>query len=112
MSKVVSPISLRMNIKIGDSQSMQVDLYGEDGRLLSRIVKRVPTSNTGVLQNVKIPFEIPGAAELGRITVSSLDKKGRIQMLNSVVFYCFLRATMRSTRQETRQNLLEYSALF
>ena len=84
MSKVVSPIALRMNIKIGDSQSMQVDLYGEDGRLLSRIVKRVPTSNNGVLQNVKIPFEIPAAAELGRITVSSLDKKGRIQMLNSV----------------------------
>jgi hypothetical protein len=84
MSKVVSPISLRMNIKIGDSQSMQVDLYGEDGRLLSRAVKKVPTSNEGILQSVKIPFEIRGAAEVGRITVSSLDKLGRIQILNSV----------------------------
>jgi len=84
MSKVVSPISLRMSIKIGDSQSMQVALYGEDGRLLSRTVKRVPTSNEGILQSVKIPFEIRGAAEVGRITVSSLDKVGRIQMLNSV----------------------------
>lgn len=84
MSKLVSPISLRMNIKIGDSQSMQVELYGEDGRLLSRTVKRVPTSNDGVLQSVKIPFEIRAAAEVGRITVSSLDKKGRIQILNSV----------------------------
>ena len=84
MSKVVSPISLRMNIKIGDSQSMQVDLYGEDGRLLSRTVKKVPTSNEGILQSVKIPFEIRGAAEVGRITVSSLDKVGRIQMVNSV----------------------------
>jgi hypothetical protein len=84
MSKVVSPISLRMNIKIGDSQSMQVDLYGEDGRLLSRTVKKVPTSNEGILQSVKIPFEIRGAAEVGRITVSSLDKIGRIQILNSV----------------------------
>jgi hypothetical protein len=84
MSKVVSPISLRMNIKIGDSQSMQVDLYGEDGRLLSRTVKKVPTSNEGILQSIKIPFEIRGAAEVGRITVSSLDKLGRIQMVNSV----------------------------
>jgi len=84
MSKVVSPIALRMNIKIGDSQFMQIELYGEDGRLLSRIVKRVPTSNDGVLQNIKIPFEIRAAAEIARITVSSLDKLGRIQMLNSV----------------------------
>jgi hypothetical protein len=84
MSKLVSPISLRMNIKIGDSQSMQVELLGEDGRLLSRIVKHVPTSNDGVLQNIKIPFEIRAAAEVGRITVSSLDKAGRVQMLNSV----------------------------
>ncbi len=84
MSKLVSPISLRMNIKIGDSQSMQVELLGEDGRLLSRIVKHVQTSNDGVLQNIKIPFEIRAAAEVGRITVSSLDKAGRVQMLNSV----------------------------
>jgi len=84
MSKVISPISLRINIKIGDSQSMQVELYGEDGRLLSRTVKRVPTSNDGILQSIKIPFEIPAAAEVGRITVSSMDKLGRVQMLNSV----------------------------
>jgi len=84
MSKVVSPISLRMTVKIGDSQSMQVELFGEDGRLLSRTVKRVPTSNDGVLQSIKIPFEIRAAAEVGRITVSSLDKIGRTQILSSV----------------------------
>jgi hypothetical protein len=84
MSKVVSPILLRMNIKIGESESMQVDLYGEDGRLLSRTLKRVPTSNEGVYQSIRIPFEIRAAGEVGRITVSSLDKAGRIQILNSV----------------------------
>ena len=84
MSKVVSPISLRINIKIGESENMQVDLFGEDGRLLSRTVKKVPTSNRGILQSVKIPFEIGGTAEIGRISISTLDKAGRIQALNSV----------------------------
>lgn len=84
MSKLISPINLRMNIIAGESEKVQVDLYGEDARLLSRIVKTVRTSNDGVLQNIKIPFEIRAAAEVGRITVSTLDKAGRIQALNSV----------------------------
>lgn len=46
--------------------------------------KNVPTSTEGVLQTIKIPFEIPGAAELGRVSVSTQDKAGRIQSLNSV----------------------------
>jgi len=84
MSKVVSPITLRMNIVSGDSQKIQIDLYGEDGRLLARNVKTVRTSREGVDQSIKIPFEIHAAAEVGRITVSTKDKAGRIQSLNSV----------------------------
>src|SRR5512132_1953749 len=44
MSKVVSPITLRMHIIAGESGKAQIDLYGEDGRLLTRNVKRVPPS--------------------------------------------------------------------
>ena len=84
MSKVVSPIALRMHITVGDSGKAQIDLYGEDGRLLTRNVKRVPSSGKGVDQQIKIPFEIRAAAEVGRITISTLDKAGRIQSLNSV----------------------------
>lgn len=85
MSRVVSPINLRMNIQAGASKRVQIDLYGEDGRLLSRTLKRnVPTSNRGILQTAKITFEISGAAEVGRVTVSTFDKEGRIQYLNSV----------------------------
>src|SRR5215211_5263878 len=84
MSKVVSPINLRLNIVAGESEKVQFDLYGEDGRLLTRSVKRVPISGKGVLQQIKIPFEIRAAAEVGRITISTLDKAGRIQSLNSV----------------------------
>jgi len=85
MSNIVSPITLKMNIITGDSKIVQIDLYGEDGRLLSRTLKRnVPTSRDGVLQTIKIPFEIRAAAELGRISVSTQDKFGRTQSLNSV----------------------------
>ena len=84
MSKVISPITLRMKIVSGESEKIQIDLYGEDGRLLSRNLKQVRTSGDGVDQSIKIPFEIRAAAELGRITVSTKDKAGRIQALNSV----------------------------
>jgi len=84
MSKVISPITLRMKIVSGESERIQIDLYGEDGRLLSRNLKQVRTSGDGVDQSIKIPFEIRGAAELGRVTVSTEDKAGRIQALNSV----------------------------
>jgi hypothetical protein len=84
MSKVVSPINLKMNIIAGESEKVEIDLYGEDGRLLTRNLKRVPISGKGVLQQIKVPFEIRAAAEVGRLTVSTLDKSGRIQSLNSV----------------------------
>jgi hypothetical protein len=84
MSKVISPITLRMNIVAGESEKVQIDLYGEDGRLLTRNVKQVPTSGLGVPQQIRVPFEIRAAAEVGRLTVSTTDEEGRIQYLNSV----------------------------
>jgi hypothetical protein len=84
MSKVISPITLRMNIVAGESEKVQIDLYGEDGRLLTRNVKNVPTSGRGVPQQIRVPFEIRAAAEVGRLTVSTTDKAGRLQYLNSV----------------------------
>lgn len=84
MSKVISPITLRMNIVSGESENVQIDLYGEDGRLLSRTLKKVPISGRGVDQQIKVPFEIRGAAEVARLTISTNDKAGRMQALNSV----------------------------
>ena len=84
MSKVVSPILLTMNIVSGESQKAQIDLFAEDGTLLSRTLKKVPLSSDGVFQQIKIPFEIRAAAEVARITITTTDKAGRIQALNSV----------------------------
>ena len=84
MSKVISPIQLYMDVISGESQKVQIELYGEDGRLLARDLRKVVTTRKGAVVSVRIPFETRAAAELGRITVSTLDKEGRIQALNSV----------------------------
>jgi len=81
MSKVTSPISFRMQVVSGGSELVQIDLQGEDGRLLARKLERVPSWPGGYYVLVKIPFEIRTAAELGRITISTKDDEGRVQSL-------------------------------
>ncbi len=84
MSKLISPIQLLVKVVVGESEKVQVDLYGEDGRLLSRAVRLLGRTTKGALLSLKVSFETRATAELGRITISTLDKSGRIQALNSV----------------------------
>ncbi len=79
MSKVTSPVKLRMQIVSGSSELVQVDLQGEDGRLLARKLERVPSWPGGYYVSLKLPFEIRAAAEVGRITISTKDDAGRLQ---------------------------------
>jgi hypothetical protein len=79
MSKVTSPITLRMQVVSGGSELVQVDLQGEDGRLLARKLERVPTWPGGYYVSLKLPFEVKTAAEVGRITISTKDDLGRVQ---------------------------------
>jgi hypothetical protein len=84
MSRVISPIQLKMDVISGDSSTVQIDLFGEDGRLMSRTLRRVIPNQSGTYEFIKIPFEIPGVGELGRLTISTTDKAGRIVAMNSV----------------------------
>jgi hypothetical protein len=79
MSKVTSPMTLRIQIVSGGSELVQIDLQGEDGRLLARNLERVPSWPSGYYFPLKIPFEVRAAAEVGRITISTKDGYGRIQ---------------------------------
>jgi hypothetical protein len=79
MSKVTSPVSLRMQVVSGSSELVQVDLQGEDGRLLARKLERVPSWPGGYYVSMKLPFEVQAAAEVGRITISTKDDAGRVQ---------------------------------
>jgi hypothetical protein len=84
MSRIVSPLQLQMVVASGDSEIIQIDLFGEDGRLLRRIVDRVTQHQTGVYATYKIPFEIRAAAETALLQVSTRDDLGRMQSLNSL----------------------------
>ena len=81
MSKVTSPMPMRMQVVSGGSELVQIDLQGEDGRLLARKLERIPSWPGGFNFLVKIPFEIRTAAEVGRITISTKDDEDRIQAL-------------------------------
>jgi len=84
LSKITSPLNLQAKVVAGESEVVQVSLLGEDGRLLARTIQRLPRRPSGVYLPLKIPFEIRAAAEAGLIQISTLDKHGRIQALNSL----------------------------
>jgi hypothetical protein len=83
-SRLVSPIDVQIVAVAGDSKKVEVDLFGEDGRLLGRTVKVVEGHPTGDFLSLKIPFEIRAAAEIGAIQVSTRDHLGIIQSLDTV----------------------------
>jgi hypothetical protein len=84
MSRFVSPVQTQLMVISGESESIQIDLFGEDGRLLGRKIDRINRRLSGVYVVYKIPFEIRAAAEKGLLQVSTRDKEGRMQSLNSL----------------------------
>jgi hypothetical protein len=84
MSKFISPVQMQLMVIAGESNVIQVDLFGEDGRLLGRKIERMNRRLSGVYRVFKIPFEIRAAAEKGLLQISSRDKEGRMQVLNSL----------------------------
>ena len=83
-SKIISPLELQMIIASGESEVVQIDLYGEDGRLLARVVRRIKRDSYGVYDALKIPFEIRAAAEVGLLQVITTDEEGRLQAVNTL----------------------------
>jgi len=83
-SRVCSPLEVQIVAVAGDSDKIDVGLFGEDGRLLAHIIKVVPGHPTGDFLSLKIPFEIRAAGENGVVQVSTKDKLGHLQSLSSV----------------------------
>ncbi len=85
MSKVVSPIKLIFYLHPNYTGSTRIELIGESGRELFRKVYKTSSPEGNYLRiTEEIPFEIPGAAELARLQISTLDKNGRLQAFHSV----------------------------
>ncbi len=84
MSSLTSPFTLQTILVAGESNRIQVDLLGEDGRLLQRILKRLDRNPKGVFQRFKLSFEIRAVSEAGYVRISTKDEFGRIQALNTL----------------------------
>jgi hypothetical protein len=82
-SKVVTPIQISAYLKPGAGGKIRLDLLGEDGRLLGRkLLVYAPDLQVHVITGMD--FEIPGAAEAGRLVISTEDSQGRSLALASV----------------------------
>ena len=84
MSSLVSPFNLQVMLVSGDSERVQVDLLGEDGRVLQRNLEHVTQASSGNFRNFRISFEIRAVSEAGYIRISTKDDFGRIQALNTM----------------------------
>ncbi len=83
-SSLISPINLQMELVSGESEAVQVDLLGEDGRVLYRDLEKVARNVKGIYRRFELRFEIRAVSEAGYIRVSSKDDYGRIQALNTM----------------------------
>jgi hypothetical protein len=85
MSKVSSPIDLRMYIAPRVTGLTIVELFGEDGRLMARnVIRSVNYNNQFDKVLVELPFETNAAAEVGRVQISTQDDYGMVQAIKSV----------------------------
>lgn len=84
MSSLVSPFNLQVMLVAGESGRVQVDLLGEDGRVLQRDLEKVDRNFRGTFRNFRLSFEIRAVSESGYIRISTKDELGRIQALNTM----------------------------
>jgi len=84
MSSLISPFILQANIAAGNSEHIQVDLLGEDGRVLQRIIKKLTSNPLGIFQRFEFSYQIRAVTEAGYIRISTRDDHGRMQALNTM----------------------------
>ena len=84
MSSLISPIKLQFMILPGESGIVQVDLLGEDGRLLQRGLERISRNLGTSYRSFEMAFEIRAVSEKGYIRISSKDDRRRVQALNTM----------------------------
>lgn len=86
MAKITSPFLVRAYMDPTILGVTNVELFGEDGRLLARKTTRTYPNqyNLPVYLPTTLDFEIRAAAEIGRVQVSAEDKGGNIIALTGV----------------------------
>lgn len=83
-SRLVSPLRLNTYLKPGLDGRVQIELLGEDGRLLLRkVYKYLPDVKRTYLTE-DFPFEIRQVGEAARLQITTFDTFDRILAFNSV----------------------------
>jgi len=86
LSKVASPLPIYAYLRPGAGGKVRIELLGEDGRVLTRLIKTfssLPPRAWAVMQT-EIEYEIAANAESGRLQISVEDENGRTTALNYV----------------------------
>lgn len=83
MSRVVSPLVLKMRIFPADSMRANILLYGEDGRILNESNERFYafSPRLGVYRVIRLPFSLSLVAERATLQISTATTHGIIQSL-------------------------------
>jgi len=84
LSKLVSPFYVYGYAIPGFNHTGTVTLYGEDGRVLATQLLALYTAVNWAWYAWPLSFQVQGAGELGRLTMSTQDEYGRLTALYSV----------------------------
>jgi hypothetical protein len=84
LSKLVSPIYIYGYAIPGYNNKGYADLYGEDGRVLDSEMLQLNTAYTWAYFLWNLSFQVQGAGEFGRLTMSTQDEYGRLVAVYSV----------------------------
>ena len=84
LSKIVSPVTFYGYAIPGYGNKGYIELFGEDGQLLSSTLLQLNTAYKWAYFVWNLPFTVEAVGELGRLTMSIQDQYGRVTALNSV----------------------------
>lgn len=84
MSQVTSSVSFYGYAIPGYDDKGLVELYGEDGALLNQEILQLKTAYKWAFFSWRLNFNVRGAGELGRLSLSTRDEYGRIKALRAV----------------------------
>jgi hypothetical protein len=83
-SKIVSPMVIYGYAVPGDKHKGRVDLYGEDGSVLTFEILQLNTVYKWAYFYWPLPFYLQSAGELARLSLSTKDQFGRLTAVNSI----------------------------
>ena len=83
MSKVISPLEIRISVAAEKNTKVYIALYGEDGSLLDDQLLNLSIPSSGEYVFAKFPFEIRATAEIGILQVTTRDSTGVLMALNT-----------------------------